>query len=127
LIAERRQERMNLNANISKPFQPQSQVNSNHFADTVNIDYIIDYTVNTHEIGMNNNDDAKASDNTDTLLAHMAGCSLSLGDICHVLVANQKSDKGKNQKLNASKYESGTMKLGDTTYYWNQGETIMFN
>jgi hypothetical protein len=46
---------------------------------------------------MNDDDnDAKASDSTDTLLAHMAGRSSSLGDICHALAVKQKSDKGKN-------------------------------
>jgi hypothetical protein len=44
----------------------------------------------------NDDDDAKASDSNDTLLAHKAGRSLSLGDIRHVLVTKQKSDKDKN-------------------------------
>jgi hypothetical protein len=102
LIAKKRQERMNLNSNNSKPFQPKHQVNSHHVSDTVNIDDIIDYTVNTHEIGMkNDDDDAKASDSTDTLLAHLAGRSSCSGDIRHVLAAEQKSNKGKNQKVNA--------------------------
>jgi hypothetical protein len=128
LIAKRRQERMNLNVNKSKPFQPKHQVNSHHVSDTVNIDDIINYTVNTHEIGMNDDDDdAKASDSTDTLLAHMAGRSSSSGDIRHVLAAKQKSDKGKNQKVNASKSETGNLKLGDTKYFLNKGETITFN
>jgi hypothetical protein len=36
------------------------------------MDYIFHYTVNTHEIGMNyDDDDAKVSDSTDTFLAHM--------------------------------------------------------
>jgi hypothetical protein len=92
------------------------------------IDDIIDYTVNTHEIGMNNDDDdAKASDSTDTLLAHMAGRSLPFGDICHVLAAKQKSEKGKNRKVNTSKSEPGTLKLGDSTHFLNKGETITFN
>jgi hypothetical protein len=117
-----------LNVNKSKPFQPKHQVNSHHVSDTVSIDDIIDYSVNTHEIGMNNDDDdAKASDSTDTLLAHMAGRSSSLGDIRHVLAAKQKSDKGKKRKVNASKSEPGTLKLGDTTYFVNKGETITFN
>jgi hypothetical protein len=88
MFAKRRQERMNLNVNNSKPFQPKRQVNSHHVADTVNIDDIIDYTVNTHEIGMNDDDDdAKAADTTNTVLAHTTGRSLSLGDIRHVLAA----------------------------------------
>jgi hypothetical protein len=63
----------------------------------VNIDDTIDYTVNTHEIGMNNNDDdAKASDITDTLLAHISGRSLLLGDIHHAIDTKQKSNNGKN-------------------------------
>jgi hypothetical protein len=48
----------------------------------VNIDDIIDYTVNTHEIGINGDDgDANASDSMDTLMAHMVGRTLFLGDI----------------------------------------------
>jgi hypothetical protein len=38
-------------------------------------------------------DDAKASHSTDTLLAHITGRSSSMGDIHHVLAAKQKSDK----------------------------------
>jgi hypothetical protein len=38
---------------------------------------------------MNNDDDSESSDTTDTLLDHMAGRSLSLGDIRHVLAAKQ--------------------------------------
>jgi hypothetical protein len=84
--------------------------------------------VNTHEIDMNDDDyDAKVSDSTDTLLAHMAGRSLSSGDIRHVLAAKQKSDKAKNQKVNASKSEPGTLKLGDTIHFLKKGETITFN
>jgi hypothetical protein len=92
---------MNLNVNKSKPFQPKHQVNSHHLSDTVNIDDIINYTVHTHEIGMkNDNDDAKASDSTNTLLAHIDGRRSSLGDIRHVIAAKQKSDKVMNQELN---------------------------
>jgi hypothetical protein len=63
----------------------------------------------------------------DSLLAHMAGRSSSMGDIFHVIAARQKSDKDKNQKVNASKSEPRTLKLGDTTYFLNKGETITFN
>jgi hypothetical protein len=64
LIAKKRQERMNLNNSKSKPFQPKREVNAHNVADTVKIDDIIDYTINTHEIGMDNDndDDAKALD-----------------------------------------------------------------
>jgi hypothetical protein len=90
---------MNLNVNKSNTFQPKCQVNSLHVTDTVNNDDIINYTFNTHEIGMNNDeDDAKASDSTDTLLAHMIEKSWSLGDNCHLLTAKQKRDKGKIEK-----------------------------
>jgi hypothetical protein len=94
----------------------------------VDIDDIIDYTVNTYEIVMNDDDDddAKESDSTDTLLAHMVWHRTSSGVNCHVLTAKQKSDKGKNQKVNASKYEPGNLKVGDTTYFLNKGETITF-
>jgi hypothetical protein len=128
LIAKRRKEQMNLNVNMSKPFQPKHQVNYHHVVATVNIDDIIDYTVNTHKIGMNDDDDdAKESDSSDTLLAHMVGRSSSLGDIGHVLSAKQKLDKGKNQKVNSRESEPGTLKLGDTTHFLNKGETITFN
>jgi hypothetical protein len=77
---------------------------------------------------MNDDDDAaKASNSTDTLLAHMDGRSSSLGDIRHVLAAKEKSDKGKNQKVNASESEPGILHLGDMTYFLNKGETIVFN
>jgi hypothetical protein len=57
----------------------------------VNIDDIIDYTVNTHEIGMNDDDnDAKASDITDTFQNHIVGRSSSSVDIRHVLAAKLK-------------------------------------
>jgi hypothetical protein len=121
---------MNLNLNKLKPFQPKRQINSHHVSDTVSIDDIIDYTVNTYEIGMNDDDDdddAKVSASTDSLQAHIAARSLSLGDIHHVLAAKQKSDKGRNWKVNASESERGRLKLGDTTYFLNKGETIMFN
>jgi hypothetical protein len=114
LIAKRLQERMNLNVNNANLYQPNCKVNSHNVDDTVKIDDIIDFTVNTHEIGMSDDDDdAKASDSTDTLLAHMAGRSLSLGEICHVLAAKLKLNKGKLQKINASEFEPGTLKLGD--------------
>jgi hypothetical protein len=35
--------------------------------------------------------------------------------------------KGKHQKVNSSKPEPGSLKLGDTTYFLNKGETITFN
>jgi hypothetical protein len=73
---------------ISCPFQPKRQVNSHHSTDAVYIDDIIDYTINAHETSINDDDDdAKASDYTDYLLAHMARHTSSLGDICHVLAA----------------------------------------
>jgi hypothetical protein len=43
---------MNLNVNKSKPIQPKCQVHSNNVTDTVNIDDIINYAANTHEIGI---------------------------------------------------------------------------
>jgi hypothetical protein len=118
---------MNLNINKSNPCQQKRQVNSHHVAEMVNINYS-HYTVNTHEIGMNNDDDnAKASDSTDNLLAHLAGHSLSLGDIRNVLAAKHKLDKGKNRKVNVREYEPGTLKLGDMTYFSNKGEITKFN
>jgi hypothetical protein len=123
LIAKRRQGQLNLNVYKSKPIQPKRQVNAHDVADTVNIDDIIDYTVDTHGISMID-DDATASVSMDTLLAHTAGCSASLGESRHVLDATQKSDKGKNQNLNAGKSEPGTLKLGNATYFLNRRETI---
>jgi hypothetical protein len=65
----------------------------------VNIDDNIDYTINTHEIVMNDDDDyAKALDGTDTLLAHMAERSSSSVDIRHVLAAKQKLDRARIEK-----------------------------
>jgi hypothetical protein len=61
LISKRRQEPMGLNVYKSKPYQPKRQVNAHHAADTVNIDDNMDYTVNTHEVGMNLDDDDDAN------------------------------------------------------------------
>jgi hypothetical protein len=85
----------------------------------VNIYHIIDTIVNTHEIGTNNDDDdgAKASDSTATLLAHLAGRSPSMARNYHVLDTNHKLYRGKNQKVNVSEFEPGSLKLGDTTHY----------
>jgi hypothetical protein len=80
---------------------------------------------------MNDNDDddddVKASDSTDTLLAQIAGGSSSLGDIWHVLAAEQKFDKVKNKKVNASNSDPGTLKLGDTTYFLINGQQYSAN
>jgi hypothetical protein len=94
----------------------------------VNIDDIIYYTINTHEIGMrDDDDDAKASDSTDILLAQIFGRSLSLGNVCHTLDSKQKDGEGKNQKVNASNSEPGNLKHGDTTYLLSRGEINTFN
>jgi hypothetical protein len=55
------------------------------------------------------------SDSDNTLLAHMVGRNSSSGDICQVLAANQKSDKGNNRKVNATESAPGTIKFGETT------------
>jgi hypothetical protein len=97
LIAKRRQERMNQNGYKTKSSQATRQANTHYVVDTVNIDDIIDYVVNKHERGTTDPDHIlKESDSDNTLLAHMAGRTSSSGDICQVLAANQKSDKGKN-------------------------------
>jgi hypothetical protein len=128
LIAKRRQERMNQNGYKPKPSQATYQANAHCVADTVNIDDIIDYAVNNHERDTTDPDDIlNESDSDNTLLADMAGHTSSSGDIRQVLAANQKSDKGKNQKVNATESAPGTIKFGETTYFLNKGETINFN
>jgi hypothetical protein len=90
---------MNQNGYKPKPSLATSQANTHCVADTVNIDYIIDYGVNNHERGTTDPDDIlKESDSDNILLALMAGRTSSSGDICQVLAANQKSDKGKDRK-----------------------------
>jgi hypothetical protein len=106
-----------------KPFKPNRSINSCYVAYTANIDDIIDYTVNTHDIS----DNTKACDSTDSLLDHMAGRILSLVYIHHGIDAKPKLDMGKNQKVNSSDSEPGTLKLGNTTCILNRGETITFN
>jgi hypothetical protein len=116
LIAKRQQERMNQNGYKPKPSQATCQANTHCVADTVSIDVIIDYAINNHERGTTDPDDIlKESDTDNTLLAHMAERTSSIGDICQVLAANQKSDKGKNRKVNATESAPGTIKFGETT------------
>jgi hypothetical protein len=56
----------------------------------------------------------------------MAGRGSSYGDIRNVLAANQKPDKNKSHKANASKSSPTILQLGDTTYFFNKGETVTF-
>jgi hypothetical protein len=54
-----------------------------------------------------------------------AGRILFLGDICHDLAGKHKMDKGKNQKVNSSKSEPGALKIDNTTYFLNKGDTYL--
>jgi hypothetical protein len=129
LIAKRRQERMkNSNGNY-KPFQPSRQVNLHEIEDMVNLDDIVDYTVNNHTIASSDEQDPKdVTTNDDVLLAFMAGrgSDTSPGDIRHVLAADRSSNKNKTRKANETNSAPSTFQVGDMTYYLNKGETITF-
>jgi hypothetical protein len=66
------------------------------------------------------------------LLIHTTGITPTGGspqaDICHVLASKQgdSSRKGRNFKANETSITADTLKIADTTYFRNKGETITF-
>jgi hypothetical protein len=117
LIAKRRQERIEQTQTKPKTYQGSRHINAHHVVDSINLDDVVDYTVNQHHIDSTNDDiDYNTSMNNDTLLAHMAGRTSSSGDIRNVLAAKQKPEKGKHRKVNATESVPETLTVPDHTF-----------
>ena len=133
-IAKRRAEREKMygnNNNKPSGFARRS-VNFHDHSETVNIDDIIDYTVNTHETHDRSDisgDQEKQSG--DTLLAYMAGRTpngSSPGDIRTVLASSQRpANKAVKTKVNSTETVPETIQFDGQTYRIHKGETITFN
>ena len=129
LIAKRRKERSAQGGTNSFARNQSRQVHVHDIQDDVNLDDIIEYTVNVHSV-QDTADDAETSSGAapDALLAHMAGqttSGTSPGDIRKVLAANQRPNgKATSVRVNEASTVPDTFILGDTTYYLNKGETI---
>jgi hypothetical protein len=130
ILAKRKNERGT--ATPSKPrFPPPRKVNVHDLHDHVNLDDIIEYTVNTHLVD-SSGDEEGHNPSADTLLAYMSGRSVpdgsTPGDIRQVLAAKQGGNKprGKNVKVNETSTTPDTLTVGDRTYFLNKGETISF-
>jgi uncharacterized membrane-anchored protein len=99
----------------------------------VHVDTLIDYAIMNHDVvpptfTEETTDESPATD-ADTLLAYMAGRGPegTTGDIRNVLAAKREPDnKSKRRTANESNSAPNTVKIGDTTYYLNKGETITF-
>jgi hypothetical protein len=108
------------------------RVNAHLLEDHVNLDDIIEYTINTHlvhEVG----NEIDTNKQPDMLLAHMSGQlpsanGTSPGDIRHVLAAKRGyvHKKGSLVKVNEASTNTDTLTVGDCTYFLNKGETITF-
>jgi hypothetical protein len=105
------------NAGYKESSQTKLQAKLNDVGDLLNIDDIIDYTINTHEVEtLEIDDENKESDTSkDVLLPHMAGHGSSYGDIQNVLAANHKPEKNKSRKANENESSSSTLQVNDTT------------
>jgi hypothetical protein len=107
------------------------RVDTHTIDDHVNIDDIIESTVNNHSLtGMGNGEATNLP--VDTLLAYISGQSTSNGsspgDICHVFAAKQSTvgKKGKTLKVNKTSIAPDSLTVGNCTYFLNKGETITF-
>ena len=125
LIAKRRKERGAQGGTDSSNRNQHRQVHVHDIQDDVNLDDIIEYTVNVHSI---HDTFADSEPSSNSLLAHMAGqtnpgpCP---GDIRQVLAAHQRPNvKIPPIKVNTASTVPDTFTVGDTTYYLNKGETI---
>jgi hypothetical protein len=133
-IAKRRAEREKMygNTNTKPGGFARRSVNFHDQSDTVNIDDIIDYTVNTHEThDRSDTSDDQDKHPDDTLLAYMAGRTpngSSPGDIRKVLTSNQRpANKAIKTKVNSTELVPETIQFGGQTYSIHKGETITFN
>jgi hypothetical protein len=117
LLAKRRQERMNSNGGNHKPALSARQANIHDIGDYVDLDNIVDYAVNNHDVYQKEEVGNKVDSIHDKLLAYMAGRTFGSGDICHVFAAKKAPDK-KNMSA------PSTVQVGDTTYYLNKGEIV---
>ena len=106
------------------------QVNTHATNELVNLDDIIDYSVNNHSTAVDNSSAETTTDSKDdTLLAFMAGRSSngsSPGDIRRVFASKQTPNKPKPRTANETQVAPDTVQFGDTVYYLNKGETITF-
>jgi hypothetical protein len=133
LIAKRLQERIKQNGGNWKSNQPRRQVNVHNVNDLVHVDTLIDYAIMNHDVVPPNlteetTNESPATD-ADTLLAYMAGRGSegTIGDIRNFLAAKREPDnKSKSRTANESRSAPSTVKIGNTTYYLNKGETITF-
>jgi hypothetical protein len=110
---------------------PVRHVNAHLSEDQVNLDYIMEYTVNTHLVHVVRNE-VYTTKQPDILLAHMSGQSpspngTSPGDIRHVIAAKRGNVhmKGSSVKVNEASTNPDTLAVGDT-YFLYKGETITF-
>ena len=132
IIDKRRKANSSSSGGQPRPTQPMRRVNTHVMEDHVNLDDIIEYTVNNHSVQEVVNGEESANPSSDMLLAHMSGQSASAdgsspGDIRHVLAAKQgNSKKGKVVKVNETSTTPDTLTVGDRTYFLNKGETITF-
>jgi hypothetical protein len=107
-------------------------VNAHLLEDHVNLDDIIEYTVNTHLLHEVSNE-FDTTKQPDMLLPHKSGQSPSPngtlpGDIRHVIAGKQSHvhKKGNSVKVNKGSTNPDTLTVGDRTYFLNKGETITF-
>ena len=130
ILAKRRKEKGSGPA--SRPFAlpPARKANTHDITEVVNIDDLIEYTANTHLAAASTADTDCEEPSQSDLLAHMAGRSqsgTSPGDIRRVLAAKQgNGTKTKTRKVHETSTVPETVVVGDTTYYLNKGETIVF-
>ena len=99
------------------------QVNVHHVEDLINLDDLIDFTVMSHKTEMNDPEDTKSNDNSDDLLAFMAGTKSDAGDIRKVLAAKRTPDKSTTRKANEANSVPSSIQVGEYTYYLNKSDT----
>jgi hypothetical protein len=104
------------------------RVNAHLLEDHVNLDDIIEYTVNiylVHEVS----NEVDTTKQPDMLLAHTSGQlpspnGTSPGDIRHVLAAKRGNihKKGNSVKVNEASTNPDTLTVGDCTYFLNKAK-----
>jgi hypothetical protein len=108
--------------------QPMRRVNAHILEDHVNLDDIIEYTINSHlEHEVSNEVDTTKQ--PDIFLAHMSWqvpspSGTSPGDIRHVLASKQGNiqQKGNSVKVNEAFTNPDILTVGDCTYFLNKGK-----
>jgi hypothetical protein len=113
----------------SRTPHPQRQANAIEDDEVVDIDGIIKYTMLNHNGTVDDDNSQGNTTDGDILLAFMAGCSSSAGDICKVMATKTKihnkvmSGTVTTCKVNASKSTPSTIQVDDNTYYLFKGES----